>query len=69
MIQIQASDIRIGDRIIAYCNNKQQSCTVKRVEDAGFGCVSLTVCPSDYYRNSLSRVVQFRQDALVNLAG
>jgi hypothetical protein len=68
-MKVQALDIRIGDRIIAYCNNRQQTCTVKQVIESGQGSITLKVSPSDHYRSSLSRIVSFRRDALVDLAG
>jgi hypothetical protein len=67
-MKIQVLDIQIGDRIIAYCNNKRQACTVKQVIDSGQGSVALTVCPSKNYRVSISRVIRFHQDASVDLA-
>jgi hypothetical protein len=68
-MKIQAMDIQSGDRIVAYCNNKRQTCTVKHVLDSGQGSITLTVFTSEHYRSSVSRVVQFRRDALVDLAG
>jgi hypothetical protein len=68
-MKVQALDIRIGDRIIAYCNNRQQTCTVKQVIESGQDSITLKVSPSDHYRSSLSRIVSFRRDALVDLAG
>lgn len=69
-MKIQALDIKIGDRIIAYCNNKMQICTVKRILDAGqTNNITLSVFTADHYRISVSRTVRFRQDALVDLAG
>lgn len=67
-MKIQALDIQIGDRIMAYCNNKRQACTVKQVLDSGLGSIALTVCPSEHYRISLSRVIRFHPDATVDLA-
>jgi hypothetical protein len=66
-MKIQALDIRIGDRIVAYCNNKSQACTVKQVMKSGQDSITLTVCPSEHYRISLSRVIRFHRDALVDL--
>lgn len=68
-MKIQALNIQIGDRIIAYCNNKRQTCTVKQVLNSGQGSIMLTVFTSEHYRSSNSRVVQFRWDTLVDLAG
>ena len=67
-MKIPALNIRIGDRIVAYCNNKRQVCTVKQVLDSGQGSIALTVCPSGNHRLSLSRVIRFHQDASVELA-
>lgn len=67
-MKIQALDIQIGDRIIAYCNNKRQACTVKHILVSEGGSLALTVCPSTHYRISLSRVIRFHQDAAIDLA-
>jgi len=67
-MKIQALDIQIGDRIIAYCNNKRQACTVKQILVADRGSIALTVYPSNHYRISLSRVIRFHQDASIDLA-
>ena len=67
-MKIQAMEIRMGDRILAYCNNKQQICTVRQVDDSGQGSIALTVCPSENYRLSLARVIRFQRDALVDLS-
>ncbi len=66
-MKIQALNIQPGDRIVAYCNSKRQACTVKQVLDSGRGSIMLTVSTS-HYRISLSRVIWFRQYALVDLA-
>ncbi|MGA9380111.1 MAG: hypothetical protein WBV73_15210 [Phormidium sp.] len=69
-MKIQALDIKMGDRIIAYCNNKMQICTVKRILDSGqTNNITLSVFTSDHYRISVSRTVRFKPDALVDLAG
>jgi hypothetical protein len=67
-MKILALNIRIGDRIVAYCNNKRQICTVKQILDSGIGSIALKVSPSGHYRLSLSRVIRFHQDATVDLA-
>lgn len=67
-MKIQALDIQRGDRIIAYCNNKKQACTVMEVINSELGSIALTVCPSEHCRISLSRVIRFHQDATVDLA-
>jgi len=58
-MKIQAEEIRIGDRIIAYCNNKRRSCIVKQVL-SGQGTITLTVFASKHYRASVSRVIRFQ---------
>jgi len=69
-LKIQALDIKIGDRIIAYCNNKMQICTVKRILESGqTNNITLSVFTADHYRISVSRTVRFKGDALVDLAG
>lgn len=67
-MKIQVLDIQIGDRIIAYCNNKRQACTVKQILVSEQGSIALTVCPSSHYRISLSRVIRFHRDASIDLA-
>ncbi len=66
-MKIQALDIRIGHRIIAYCNNKMQTCTVKQILDPDQNNITLTVFTSGYRRN-VSYVVRFHRDTFVNLA-
>ncbi len=44
-MKTQALNIQIGDRIVAYCNNKRQACTVKEVLDSGQGSIALTQYP------------------------
>ena len=66
-MKIQALEIQAGDRIIAYCNNKMQICTVKHILDPDQANVTLSVSTSEHSRNSLSRVVRFSRDALVEL--
>lgn len=67
-MKIQASDIQVGDQIVAYCNNRMQTCTVKHIIDPGQSNITLSVSTSEHSRNSVSRVVRFQPDALVNLA-
>ena len=66
-MKIQALEIQVGDRIVAYCNNKMQTCTVKHIVDPGQRNVTLSVSTSEHSRNSISRVVRFHQDAWVDL--
>ncbi len=67
-MKIEALNIQIGNRIMAYCNNRRQACTVKQVIDSGLGSIELTVCPSEHARISLSRVIRFHPNATVDLA-
>ena len=68
-MKIQALDIQVGDCIVAYCNNKMQICTVQRILDPGQANITLSVFTAKHYRSSVVRVVRFRRDALVDLAG
>ncbi|GET43644.1 hypothetical protein [Microseira wollei] len=67
-MKIQALEIQVGDRIIAYCNNKRQICTVRRIIDPDQSNITLSVFTTEHYRSSILRVVRFRRDALVDLA-
>jgi hypothetical protein len=67
-LKIQALEIQMGDRIIAYCNNKMQICTVRQIIDPGQSNVTLSVSTSEHSRSSFSRVIRFQKDALVDLA-
>lgn len=67
LLKIQAADIQMGDRIVAYCNNKMQICTVKHILDPDLNNVTLAVFTSESSRNSVARVVRFQRDALVEL--
>ncbi|HEY9739454.1 MAG TPA: hypothetical protein V6C90_03095 [Coleofasciculaceae cyanobacterium] len=66
-MKIQALDIQVGDRIVAYCNNKMQICKVKQILDPGQTNVTLSVFTAEHYRSSVLRVIRFRRDALVDL--
>ncbi|HEY9730123.1 MAG TPA: hypothetical protein V6D50_27065 [Chroococcales cyanobacterium] len=68
-MNIQALDIKVGDCIVAYCRNKRQPCTVQRLLDSTHNNITLKVSTSVTYRESASCVVQFHQDALVEMAG
>jgi hypothetical protein len=68
-MNIQALDIKVGDRIIAYCKQKMQPCTVRRLMDATQNNITLKVSTSVPYRESASYVVQFHREALVEMAG
>ncbi len=66
-MKIQAVDIQAGDRIVAYCNNKMQVCTVREILDPHLSNITLSVSLSEASRNSIARVVRFQRDALVEL--
>ena len=67
-MNIQAFDIKVGDRIIAYCKNKRQPCTVQRLLDSTHNNITLKVSTCTHYRESASCVVKFRREALVEMA-
>lgn len=67
-MKIQALDIQIGERIVAYCNQKMQTCTVRQILDLDRDNITLLVSISGHYRSSVSRVVRFRRDTLVEMA-
>ncbi|MBH8555578.1 hypothetical protein I8751_25190 [Nostocaceae cyanobacterium CENA357] len=68
-MKIKALDVKAGDRIIAYCNNKMQVCKVKSISSTEQPNITLSVFTSEHYRGCLvSSVVRFRSDALVDLA-
>ncbi len=60
-------EIQAGDRIVAYCNNKKQVCKVKHILEPNLNTITLSVSTSENSRNSISRVVRFQRDALVEL--
>ncbi|MBW4420035.1 MAG: hypothetical protein KME13_12510 [Myxacorys californica WJT36-NPBG1] len=66
-MKIQALEVKVGDRILAYCNNKMQVCKVKHILEPGRSNVTLSVSTTEHSRNSLSRVIRFSGDALVEL--
>ena len=65
--KIQVSDIKPGDRIIAYFKNKMQTCTVKSISNSDRGNITLLVFLSEHYRYSSSGTIQFTPEALVDL--
>ncbi|MUL38205.1 hypothetical protein [Gloeocapsopsis dulcis] len=67
-MKIKALNIKAGDRIVAYCNNKMQICTVKRILETNQSNVTLSVFTSEHYRSSVLRIIRFQWDALVDLA-
>jgi len=66
-LKIKALDIQVGDRIIAYCNSKSQICTVKHILDPDQANVTLSVMTAEKYRSSVSRVVRFSREALIDV--
>uniref|UniRef100_B8HKK0 FeoA family protein n=1 Tax=Cyanothece sp. (strain PCC 7425 / ATCC 29141) TaxID=395961 RepID=B8HKK0_CYAP4 len=66
---ITAIEIRCGDRIVAFCNQKRQTCIVRKVMDSAPGTITLKVFTSGHFRESGSRVIRFRHDALVDVVG
>jgi hypothetical protein len=67
-MKVQALNIQMGDRIVAYCNNKMQVCTVRQIIDPGQNNITLSVSTSEHSRSSFSRIIRFQKDALVDLA-
>ena len=67
-MKVQALNIQMGDRIIEYCNNKMQVCTVRQIIDPGQNNITLSVSTSEHSRSSFSRIIRFQKDALVDLA-
>jgi len=67
-MKIQALDIRVGDRIVAYFNTKMQVCTVKYILEPDQRNITLSVFIGDRYRHSASRTIRFSPSALVDLA-
>ena len=68
-MNIRALDIKVGDRIIAYCKQKMQACTVQRLLDLTQNKITLKVSTCVPYRESASCVVQFHREALVEMVG
>ncbi len=66
--KIQALEIKRGDRIVAYFKDKMQICTVKSISSSDQANITLLVFISEYYRYSSSGTIQFKPEALVNLA-
>lgn len=66
-MKIQAVDVCVGDRIVAYCNNRMQICTVKNIVDPALKNITLVVSTSEHSRNALAQVVRFQRDAWVEL--
>lgn len=67
-MKIQALNIRPGDRIIAYFNNKMQVCTVKYVSNPDKTNIVLSVFVGDRYRHSSSGTIRFKPEALLELS-
>ncbi|BAY82679.1 hypothetical protein NIES267_21630 [Calothrix parasitica NIES-267] len=66
-MKIQALDIRPGDRIIAYFNNRMQLCTVKYVSNPDLTNITLSVFVGERYRHSSSGTITFKPEALLEL--
>jgi hypothetical protein len=66
-MKIQALDIRPGDRIIAYFNNKMQVCTVRCISNPDQTNMALSVFVGERYRHSSSGTIRFKPEALVEL--
>jgi hypothetical protein len=64
-LKIQALELKVGDRIFAYCNNKMQICVVRRILEPGKSGVALSVSTSEHSRSSACGTVRFREDALL----
>lgn len=68
-MNIQALNIKVGDRIFAYCKNRMQPCRVQRLLHSTQNNITLRVSTSVFYRESASYVVQFNREALVEMVG
>jgi hypothetical protein len=66
-LKIQASNIKPGDRIIAYFKNKMQVCTVKYTSTGDKTNIKLSVFVGEHYRHSSSSSIQFKLETLVDL--
>ncbi|WP_144869296.1 hypothetical protein [Hyella patelloides] len=66
-MKTQASNIKSGDRIIAYFKNKMQVCTVKRISTSDRSNIKLSVFLGEHYRYSSSGSIQFKSESLVDL--
>ncbi|MEB3218445.1 MAG: hypothetical protein VKN72_19730 [Nostocales cyanobacterium 94392] len=66
-MKTQASNIRVGDRIIAYFKNKMQVCTVRCISNPDLSNITLSVFLGERYRYSNSGVIRFKAEALVDL--
>ncbi len=66
-MKIQALNIKIGDRIIAYFKNKMQVCTVKYIFTPNQTNIKLSVFLGERYRYSGSGTIQFKSEALVDV--
>ncbi|MBV8883053.1 MAG: hypothetical protein JO235_03500 [Chroococcidiopsidaceae cyanobacterium CP_BM_RX_35] len=66
-MKIQAVDIQIGECVVAYCNQKMQACTVRQILDINQDNITLLVYRAGHYRKTISHVIRFRRDALVEM--
>lgn len=66
-MKVQAMNVQIGDRILAYCHQRRQTCTVQEVLESSQNNITLTVSTAMRYRRATSCVVRFRGDAIVEV--
>ncbi|MEM7760448.1 MAG: hypothetical protein AAF298_20310 [Cyanobacteria bacterium P01_A01_bin.40] len=66
-MKTKASNIRNGDRIIAYFKNKMQVCTVKQISTCDKPNIKLLVFLGEHYRHSSAGTIQFKSETLVDL--
>lgn len=66
-MKIQASNIDVGDCVIAYCNQKMQVCQVHSIVEQNLQTVTLSISLPQTSRKAFRYVIRFRADALVEL--
>ncbi len=67
-MKIKAANILIGDRIIAYCKNRMQVCTVKYISTSDITNIKLSVFLGKRDCYSSSGIIWFKSETLVDLA-
>ena len=67
-MKVQALNIQVGEHIVAYCDQKMQTCTVRQILELGKDNITLLVFKTGYHRRSASHVVRFRCDTLIEMA-
>ena len=67
-MKIQALNIQVGEHIVAYCDQKMQTCTVRQILELGKDNITLLVFKTGYNRRSASHVIRFRCDTLIEMA-